>query len=40
MSKEILALFDFCETLTNFQTLDRYLPLAGSKNINYTQSKI
>ncbi|EDO7419145.1 HAD-IB family hydrolase [Campylobacter jejuni] len=39
MSKEILALFDFCETLTNFQTLDRYLPLAGSKNINYTQSK-
>lgn len=39
MSKEILALFDFCETLTNFQTLDKYLPLAGSKNVNYSAGK-
>ncbi|EOW0927059.1 HAD-IB family hydrolase [Campylobacter upsaliensis] len=39
MMKEILALFDFCETLTNFQTLDRYLPLAGQHNPNYEHHK-
>lgn len=39
MSKEILALFDFCETLTNFQTLDSFLPLAGKYNFNYTEQQ-
>ncbi|TDJ86650.1 HAD-IB family hydrolase [Campylobacter volucris] len=32
----ILALFDFCETITNFQTLDRYLPLSGKYNLHYS----
>ncbi|ECL2827079.1 HAD-IB family hydrolase [Campylobacter jejuni] len=39
MSKQILALFDFCETITNFQTLDRYLPMAANQNINYSYEK-
>ncbi|MBK1963775.1 HAD-IB family hydrolase [Campylobacter novaezeelandiae] len=39
MSKEILALFDFCETITNFQTLDKFLPLAGKHNPNYEYNK-
>ncbi|AJC93641.1 HAD-IB family hydrolase [Campylobacter volucris] len=39
MSKKILALFDFCETITNFQTLDRYLPMAANRNINYSYEK-
>nr|WP_252972770.1 HAD-IB family phosphatase [Campylobacter helveticus] len=37
--KEILALFDFCETLTNFQTLDRFLPLVGQYNPNFEHHK-
>ncbi|NDJ26628.1 HAD-IB family hydrolase [Campylobacter sp. MIT 12-8780] len=39
MDKKILALFDFCETLPNFQTLDSYLPMAGALNPNYTEEK-
>ncbi|MDO4674675.1 HAD-IB family hydrolase [Campylobacter sp.] len=37
--REILALFDFCETLTTFQTLDRFLPLAGRHNPHFEASK-
>lgn len=32
MNSKILALFDFCETITDFQTLERYLPLIGKHN--------
>lgn len=38
MSNQILALFDFCETLTNFQTLDRFLLLAQTHNPNYRKT--
>lgn len=39
MSKQVLALFDFCETLTDFQTLDRFLPMAGEHNENFNPQK-
>ncbi|MBZ7948771.1 HAD-IB family hydrolase [Campylobacter molothri] len=36
MKEKIFALFDFCETITNFQTLEKFLPLVGQKNPFYT----
>lgn len=33
-NKRKIALFDFCETLTNFQTADRYVRYVMSKNTN------
>ncbi|EDP7370167.1 HAD-IB family hydrolase, partial [Campylobacter jejuni] len=36
MSGKIFALFDFCETITNFQTLEKFLPLVAQKNPYYT----
>ncbi|EAK3931509.1 HAD-IB family hydrolase [Campylobacter jejuni] len=36
MSGKIFALFDFCETITNFQTLEKFLPLIAQKNPYYT----
>lgn len=34
-SSKILALFDFCETITNFQTLEKFLPMIKNKNVNF-----
>lgn len=34
--KEILALFDFCETITTFQTLSKFLPLAAAHNASFS----
>ncbi|ASQ29975.1 HAD-superfamily hydrolase, subfamily IB [Campylobacter avium LMG 24591] len=39
MSKKILALFDFCETLINFQSLDRYLQLAALENVHCNEAE-
>ncbi|MCR6571465.1 HAD-IB family hydrolase [Campylobacter insulaenigrae] len=34
---KILVLFDFCETITNFQTLENFLPIVAHKNPYFNQ---
>ncbi|TXE89746.1 HAD-IB family hydrolase [Campylobacter volucris] len=37
MQSEIYAFFDFCETITNFQTLEAFLPIIKNCNPNYSE---